>query len=70
MLRLSRASRVLTLAVVAQTAALAAQDEAGLRRAVEGNRITVKIEMPASEQGVAVFPAPSGRSTSRSCRGA
>ena len=56
MLRLSRASSVLTLAVVAQTAALAAQDEAGLRRALEGKRITVKIEMPASQEGVDVFP--------------
>jgi hypothetical protein len=56
MLRLSRVSGVLTLAVVAQTAALAAQDEAGLRRALEGKRITVKIEMPASQEGVDVFP--------------
>ncbi len=42
-----------------QPAALAAQGEAQLRRAFEGKRITVKIDMPASAEGVDVFPSSS-----------
>jgi hypothetical protein len=36
-----------------------AQDEARLRKALEGKRITLKMEMPATSQGVDVFPGTS-----------
>src|ERR1700730_8238400 len=42
--------------VLLRTGSLAAQDEATLRKTFEGKRVTVKIEMPASEEGVDVFP--------------
>jgi hypothetical protein len=50
---------VLALLVVTDTTLLAAQDEAQLRRAFEGKRMTVKIDMPASQEGVDVFPGSS-----------
>jgi len=37
-------------------ALLQAQDEAHLRKAFEGKRVTVKIDMPASSEGVDLFP--------------
>jgi hypothetical protein len=47
-------------ALVAATAVAArpvyAQDEAHLRKALEGRRITVKLDMPATQEGVDVFP--------------
>jgi len=55
----SRGSPVLALLVVTQVAVLAAQDEAHLRRALEGKRVTVKIDMPATQEGVDVFPGSS-----------
>jgi len=45
----------LALLAVTTTAVLAAQDESQLRRAFEGKRMTVKIDMPASQEGVDVF---------------
>ncbi len=36
-----------------------AQDEARLRRALEGKRVTVQIDMPASDDGVDIFPGTS-----------
>jgi hypothetical protein len=59
MLNASRASSALALLAVTITAVLAAQDEAHLRRALEGKRVTVKIDMPATQEGVDVFPGSS-----------
>jgi hypothetical protein len=36
-----------------------AQDEAHLRKALEGKRVTVKMDMPATQEGVDVFPGSS-----------
>ena len=51
----------LTGALVLATTALPlhAQDEAQLRRALEGKRITLKMDMPATSEGVDVFPGSS-----------
>jgi hypothetical protein len=49
----------LAIAVTTYVAPLAAQDEARLRRALEGKRMTLKIDMPASQEGVDVFPGSS-----------
>lgn len=38
---------------------LQAQDEARLRKALEGKRVTVQIDMPASADGVDIFPGTS-----------
>jgi hypothetical protein len=46
--------------VLATTLPLHAQDEARLRKALEGKRITLKMDMPATSEGVDVFPG-SGR---------
>lgn len=48
---------LLTLAIGAPP--LAAQSEAALREALEGRRVTLKIAMPGTEQGVDVYPAES-----------
>ena len=50
---------VLALLGVTNTSLVAAQDEAQLRRAFEGKRMTVKIDMPASQEGVDVIPGSS-----------
>jgi len=59
MLHASRASTALALLVVTHGTVLGAQDEAPLRRALEGKRVTVKIDMPATQEGVDVFPGSS-----------
>ncbi len=59
MLHASRASTALALLVVTYSVVLAAQDEAHLRRVLEGKRVTVKIDMPATQEGVDVFPGSS-----------
>jgi hypothetical protein len=59
MLHAFRASTALALLVVTHTTVLAAQDEARLRRVLEGKRLTVKIDMPATQEGVDVFPGSS-----------
>ncbi len=59
MVHSSRAAAALALLVVAHATMLAAQDEARLRRALEGKRVTVKIDMPATQEGVDVFPGSS-----------
>jgi hypothetical protein len=46
---------VLVLNVVA-TGSVLAQDEAHLRKALEGKRITLKMDMPATSEGVDVYP--------------
>jgi hypothetical protein len=53
-----RLSALLTGAVVFATFAssLHAQDEARLRKALEGKRITLKMDMPATSEGVDVYP--------------
>lgn len=57
-----RLSVFLTGAMVFATMALPlhAQDEARLRKALEGKRITLKMDMPATSEGVDVYPG-SGR---------
>ena len=50
---------VLAFLGLTSTSLLPAQDEAQLRRAFEGKRMTVKIDMPASQEGVDVFPGSS-----------
>lgn len=48
------------MAVVITTAGpVLAQDEAALRRAFEGKSVTVKVDMPATSEGVEVRPAAS-----------
>lgn len=47
---------VIALPLLALTAPLAAQSEAHLRRHFEGRRVTLKIDMPGTEQGVDVYP--------------
>jgi hypothetical protein len=56
-----RLSVLLTGAIVLATTALPlhAQDEARLRKALEGKRITLKMDMPATSEGVDVFPGSS-----------
>jgi hypothetical protein len=54
--RLVRLSAVLAATVVLQTSTLRAQDEAALRRALEGRRATLRLDMPATSDGVDVFP--------------
>jgi len=44
------------VAFVAMTRGAAAQNEAALRQAFEGRTVTVKIDMPATSQGVNVYP--------------
>ncbi len=58
MLRLLRVLAVLSV-LVALTTDLNAQDEASLRRALEGRRATVKLDMPATSEGVDVYPGSS-----------
>src|SRR6476661_9724068 len=43
-------------ALMALTAPLLAQNEAVLRQAFEGKVVAVKIDMPATQQGVDVYP--------------
>jgi hypothetical protein len=47
---------ILAGAVIAVAAPLRAQNEAVLRQAFEGKVVTVKIDMPATQQGVDVYP--------------
>jgi hypothetical protein len=47
-------------AMVLATTTLHAQDEGRLRKALEGKRITLKMDMPATADGVDVYPG-SGR---------
>jgi hypothetical protein len=55
-----RLSVFLTGALVLATALpLHAQDEARLRKALEGKRITLKMDMPATSEGVDVYPGSS-----------
>jgi hypothetical protein len=57
----------LAFAAVAQAAVVQtalAQNEGALRAAFEGRTITLKIDMPATSQGVDVFPPRPCRSTS------
>ena len=56
MMHTSSASVALAVLMLTHITALSAQDEARLRRALEGKRVTVKIDMPASQEGVDVFP--------------
>ena len=56
---LIRCLAVITLIVVTQTASVQGQDEGRLRRALEGRRLTVRLDMPASQEGVDVFPGSS-----------
>ena len=44
------------IALVALTRGAAAQNEAALRAAFEGKNVTVKIDMPATTEGVEVYP--------------
>ena len=44
---------------LATMGSLAAQDEVGLRSALEGRRVTVKLDMPATAEGVDLFPGAS-----------
>src|SRR4030095_1633395 len=55
-MRLSIFSSVLAAAVMAVATPLQAQNEAVLRQAFEGKVVAVKIDMPATQQGVDVFP--------------
>jgi hypothetical protein len=59
MVHSTRLSTAFALLVVMHATALAAQDEAHLRRVLEGKRVTVKIDMPATQEGVDVFPGSS-----------
>ena len=47
------------LVVAATVSPLHAQDEARLRKALEGKRITLKMDMPATSEGVDVYPGSS-----------
>lgn len=58
MLRLLRVIP-LTALVATLTTDLHAQDEANLRRALEGKRATLRMDMPATSEGVDVFPGSS-----------
>jgi hypothetical protein len=58
-LRLLRVLAVLTVVVAIRTTTLNAQDEATLRRALEGKRTTLRMDMPATSEGVDVFPGSS-----------
>ncbi len=58
-LRASRVAGVLSLAVVGLTAVGHAQDERYLKQAFEGQRVTVLIDMPATSQGIDLFPGSS-----------
>jgi hypothetical protein len=51
-----RLSSVVCLAVLALPVRLAAQNEAALRRAFEGQSVIVKIDMPGTSSGVNVYP--------------
>jgi hypothetical protein len=42
--------------LLALTAPLSAQSEADLKRRFEGTRVTLKIDMPGTEQGVDIYP--------------
>jgi hypothetical protein len=42
--------------LLALTAPLSAQSEADLKRHYEGTRVTLKIDMPGTEQGVDIYP--------------
>jgi hypothetical protein len=55
-----RLSLLLTAAMIAVTLPLQAQDEARLKKALEGKRITLKMDMPATSEGVDIYPG-SGR---------
>ncbi len=57
-MNLLRTFAVLT-ALVSLTTALSAQDEASLRRALEGKRATLRMDMPATSEGVDVLPGSS-----------
>lgn len=61
MARLTSALCVLSTltAITLAPASLEAQDEARLRRALEGKRVTVQIDMPATDDGVDIFPGTS-----------
>jgi hypothetical protein len=59
MVHLSRASIVFALLIATHATLLAAQDEARLRHALEGKRVTAKMDMPATQEGVDVFPGSS-----------
>jgi len=51
-----RAILGVALALAAVTRGAAAQDEAALRAAFEGKTVTLRIDMPATSQGVEVYP--------------
>jgi hypothetical protein len=57
--RLLRVLAVLTVVVAVRTTTLDAQDEATLRRVLEGKRTTLRMDMPATSEGVDVFPGSS-----------
>lgn len=56
MLRVFGIPAALAAIVILQTRTLHAQDERSLRRAFEGKHVTVHLDMPASSEGVDVFP--------------
>lgn len=45
-----------TLCLLALVPALAAQNEAALRAGLEGKSVTIKVDMPATAQGIDVYP--------------
>ena len=53
---LARRPLVLPLFFMALAAPLRAQTEADLRRYFEGRRVTLKLDMPGTEQGVDIYP--------------
>jgi hypothetical protein len=59
MLRLLASLGLLACAALFGAARLSAQDEATLRRALEGKRATLHMDMPATSEGVDVYPGTS-----------
>lgn len=60
MRRLVHLSAILAVVMVSRASVLTAQNEAALRRALEGKRATVRMDMPATSEGVDIHPG-SGR---------
>jgi hypothetical protein len=55
----SRQSILVTMAIVSLGSALQAQDEGHLKAALEGKRVTLQIDMPATSSGVDIYPGTS-----------
>lgn len=56
-----RAGLFAAVFVVAAVSPVAAQDEAALKSFFEGRRVTVRIDMPGTQEGVNVFPERNGQ---------